>query len=159
MARYLLLCCNVDDSPELVSSAHDLACREPAAEFVLLVPATPLPAIDSLFSSYATPTRLARHRAQEMRSRLASAGVAPLATRLGNRDPVHAVEDALRFSDYAAVVVACPPNPLMHRLHRDLARRLARRFPTARIMHATRLAEAGKPATSMLGLERTGSSS
>lgn len=158
MARYLLLCCNVDDSPELVSSARDLARREPDADFVLLVPATPLPAIDSLFSSFATPVRLARHRAQQMRAKLIAAGVTPLATRLGNRDPLRAVEDALRFSNYAAVVVACPPHPFMHRLHRDLACRLAQRFPTVSIIHATWQAEAGEPAPSNLGLERRGSS-
>ena len=158
MSRYLLLCCNVDESPELVSSAQELWRREPAAEFVLLVPATPLPAIDSLFSPHATPTRLARHRAQVMRDRLTSAGIPPAATRLGNRDPLRAVEDALRFSDYAAVVVGCPAHPLKHRLHRDLACRLARRFPATRIIHATGSTEAGELAPSNLGLERRGSS-
>lgn len=137
MARYLLLCCNVDHSPELVSSAQELARHDPGAEFVLLVPVTPLPAIDSLFSGYATPVQLARHRAQEMRSRLTSAGVTLLAARLGNRDPLLAMEDALRFSEYAAVVVACPPRRLMHRFQRDLACRLAQRFPSVTIMHAS----------------------
>ena len=143
MARYLLLCCDVDESPELVSSAQELTRREPGAEFVLLVPAMPLPAIDSLFSPFGTPVRLARHRAQQMRSRLTSAGITPTATRLGDRDPLHAVEDALRFSSYAAVVVACPPRPLMHRLHRDLACRLAQRFPSVTVIHATDQAAVG----------------
>lgn len=136
MARYLLLCCDVDGSPELVSSAREILGRDPGAEFVLLVPATPLPAIDSLFSPYATPTQRARHRAQQMRSRLENGGVPPLATRLGNGDPMQAAADALRFADYAAVVVACPPRAFMHRLHRDLACRLAERFPAVNIVHA-----------------------
>ncbi len=136
MARYLLLCCNVDDSPELAFSAQEIARRDPGAEFVLIVPASPLPAIDSLFSPHATPTQQARFRAQQMRARLESAGVPPLATRLGNGDPVRAITDALRFADYAAVVVACPPRRLMHRLGRDLACRLAQQFPAVKILHA-----------------------
>lgn len=158
MARYLLLCCDVDDSPELVFTAQNLARNDSGAEFVLLVPASALPALDSLFSPYATPTQQARHRAQQMRSRLEKAGIAPVATRLGNGDPIRAIADALRFADYAAVVVACPPRRLMHRLQRDLACRLAQRFPQVTFVHALQQAEAGEPEPSNLGLERRRSS-
>lgn len=155
--QYLLVVSELDECPELVSSALGILRRDPEAKFVLLVPATPLPALDALFGEFTTPTRAARRRAQRMRTALQAARVPLAATRLGNRDPVRAVEDALRFSRYAAVVVACPARRLMHRLHLDLPCRLAARFPQTAFIHVTGTSRDRGSDVSDLRLERSGS--
>ncbi|MGH7485397.1 MAG: hypothetical protein ACREMY_07295 [bacterium] len=139
MAMYLLMLHDLDQSAELVVAADELQKEDRTAEFVLLVPATPVPTLDALLEPSFSPTRFARRRAQRVRDRLLAAGLHLLATRLGNFDPVRAVEDALRFTNYAAVVVATPEHKLLHLVHCDLPCRLARRFPQTRVIHASTL--------------------
>jgi hypothetical protein len=136
MAQYLLVLCDLDDSPELVASASALARQDPESEFVLLVPATPVPVFESLLGPFTTPTQLGRARAQRLRADLADAGIHPRTTRLGNMDPMRALDDALRFATFDAVVVASPPHRLLHWIHRDVACMLAQRFPDVRFIHA-----------------------
>lgn len=153
LARYLLVMDDLDESPELIACAGDLAASDPAAEFVLLVPATMLAPFDALLLPYATQIQLARERAQRMRSEILDAGLRLVVTRLGNSSPLRALEDALRFADYAAVVIASPPHPLMHKMHRDLPCRAASRFPDTRVIHAG----GGKSRLSPLATIRSGS--
>lgn len=137
MARYLLVLHDLDESPELVVTAQRLAAKDQTAEFVLLVPASFIAAFDAMLLPYTTSVRLARERAQRMRSEILDAGLQLLATRLGNSSPMQALEDALRFADYSAVVIASPAHPLMHRMRRDLSSRAAARFPGTRVIQAT----------------------
>jgi hypothetical protein len=137
MARYLLVLHDLDDSPDLIASARELADSDAAAQFVLLVPAVMLGPIDALIARYSTSVQMARERAQRLRAQLFAAGLHLIATRLGKPSPLQALEDALRFSDYAAVVIAGPPQPLHHWLRRDLACRAAARFPFTKVLHAT----------------------
>jgi hypothetical protein len=136
LAQYLLVLHDLDESPELVASARDLAASDAGAEFVLLVPAVMLGAIDALLLAYSNPRQLARARAQRVRSQLVAAGLHLVATRLGNSSPLQALADALRFGEYAAVVIASPPHPFMHRLRRDLPCRAGARFPRTKVIHA-----------------------
>jgi hypothetical protein len=138
MAQYLLVLNDLDESPELVASAHELAESDSAAEFVLLVPATMVTPVDAVLHPGSTSTQIARARAQRMRSEILAAGLHLTATRLGNFSPLRALDDALRFTDYAAVVIASPPHPLLHRMHRDLCCRAAARFPHTSVIHASR---------------------
>lgn len=138
MARYLLVLVDLAESPALVESATAISAADSDAEFVLLVPATPVSAIDCLMTPHVTAAQTARRRAQAARGELEAAGIKLEATRLGNMDPAVAVGDALRYARYSAVLVACTPRPLMHRLQRDLAARLARKFAPSRIIEVTR---------------------
>jgi hypothetical protein len=137
MARYLLVLDDLDDgSDDLVEAACTVRGSDPSAEFVLLVPATPLAALDALVMPYTSPTQRARKRAQSQRASLIARDVRVVATRLGNRDVGVAVEDALRFGEFEAVIVAGRRRSLLHRLRRDVACRLALRFPRQRVLHA-----------------------
>ena len=135
MVSYLLVLHNLDESPGLVAVARDLSSRDPDAEFVLLVPAS-APAFYLFIEPRCSATRFAGRRARRMRDRLLSAGVNLRATRGGNFDPFRALEDALRYSEYAAVVIAAPEHRLLHFIRCDLACRLARKFPKTRVVHA-----------------------
>jgi hypothetical protein len=136
LSQYLLVLHDLDDSPELIDCGRELAASDPAAEFVLLVPATTLPPFEALLQPDSSPRRAARERAHRLRSGILSAGLRLIATRLGNSSALLALEDALRFADYGAVVIASPHHPILHWLHRDLACRAAARFPAARVIHA-----------------------
>lgn len=136
LANYLLVLIDVDESPELVARARELSAADPVAEFVLMAPATPPSPLDLLFEPACTARRLASRRSQRVRDQLIAAGVRVVAARLGNFVPMRAVEDALRFSNYSALVVAAPKHALLHLLHRDLGCRIARGFPQVMVIHA-----------------------
>lgn len=136
MANYLLVLIDVDESPELVARARELSAADPEAQFVLLAPATPPSPLDLLFEPSCSARRLASRRSQRVRDQLIGAKVRVVAARLGNFVPIHAVEDALRFTEYSALVIAAPRHALLHLLHCDLCCRIARRFPQVRVIHA-----------------------
>lgn len=141
MARYLLVLYDVDDGDGLLAAARDLSSEDPRAEFVLITPAS-APAFDLFLEPRCSPTRLAARRAWKVQDQLVAAGVNLVASRLGNFDPFRALEDALRFSEYAAVVVATPEHNLLHLIHCDLTCRMARRFRGAHLIHAFRASQA-----------------
>lgn len=135
MSRYLLVLHDLGEGAGLVAAASDISREDPGAEFVLLVPAT-APAFDLFIEPQSSPTRLAARHARRVRDQLVAAGVNLLATRLGNFDPFRALADALRFSEYAAVIIAAPEHKLLHLLRSDLTCRLARRFRQTQVIHA-----------------------
>jgi hypothetical protein len=136
MAHYLLVLHDLDESRELVATARDLASSDAAADFVLLVPAVALAPFEAFLLPYASSIQRARERAQRVRAHLLAVGLRLVATRLGNSSPLRALDDALRFGTYAAVVIASPPHTMLHDLHRDFACRAVKRFPGTRVLHA-----------------------
>jgi hypothetical protein len=135
MARYLLVLVETDRCDELVEAAHELAERDGEAEFVLMTPATPVPALEGFLDAGCTPVGLARERARRARAALTRAGLAPAAVRLGHHDPIQALAYALEYGSFAGVLVVTLPHHLMHWLHRDLACRIAAMFPSVPVTH------------------------
>ncbi len=135
MGRYLIGSHLIEGDVQLAATCSRLSSADPEAEFVLVVPAVAL-ALELLIEPRRSPSRFAAQRAQRARARLLEANVNVTATRLGNFDPVQAVEDALRFSQYSAVVVAAPQHPMLRVIHRDLPRLLGRRFPGLTVVDA-----------------------
>ena len=134
MNSYLLVLYELDECEGLVETARQIAAADPSAEFVLLTPTTAGP-FDLLLVS-GSALHVARHRAETARRGLLAAGLNLTAARMGNFDPFRAVEDATRFSSYAAVVVAAPPHPVLHLMRLDLCCRLARQFSNTVFIHA-----------------------
>lgn len=135
LARYLLVLNNIDESSGLLAAATDLSRRDADAEFVLITPAA-APAFDLLIEPRCSATRLAARRARRAREQLVAAGVNLVASRLGNFDPFRAIDDATRFSQYAAIVIAAPERKLLHFMGCDLTCRIARRFSDIFVIHA-----------------------
>ena len=135
MARYLLVLHEIDDGAGLLAAARGLSSQDPGAEFVLITPAV-APAFDLFLEPRCSPTRIAARRARRVRDQLVAAGVNLIASRLGNFDPFQALEDALRFSEYSAIVVAAPEHKFLHFIHCDLTCRIARRFSETHVIHA-----------------------
>jgi hypothetical protein len=136
-ARYLLVAHQTADSPELRAKVVDIVREDPDAEFVLLVPATPLGYLTELELGGERRSALlvARERAQRARDLLLRAGARVAATRIGSHDPIRAVEDELRYERYQAVVISTLPAGLSRWLRLNLPTRVARRFPEVNVLH------------------------
>jgi hypothetical protein len=127
MARHLIVAHQTAGSPELVDRVLELAERDPKAEFVLLVPATPTGHL--LHWEEGEARQLAALRAREASVALRTAGVEVVAARVGSHAPLEAVADELSMQpDYAGIVVSTFPPGLSRWLRVDLPNQLRRRF-------------------------------
>jgi hypothetical protein len=135
MGRYLLVAHQTADSPELRGRVLELVRQDPAAEFVLLVPATPISVLTSVGGENRTAVGLARSRAAEGRALLSQAGARVAAARIGSYNPLVAVEEEVRGGGYDAVVISTLPPGVSRWLRQDLPARVARRFPEVRVIH------------------------
>src|SRR4029450_11039344 len=108
MARHLIVAHQTAGSLELVDRVLELAERDPKAEFVLLVPATPTGHL--LHWEEGEARQAAAPRAREASEALRTAGVEVVAARVGSHSPLEAVADELSMQpDYAGIVVSTFP--------------------------------------------------
>jgi hypothetical protein len=127
MARHLIVAHQTAGSPELVDRIRQLAERDPEAEFVLLVPATPTSHL--LTWEEGEARQLAVLRAREASQALRAAGVEVVAARVGSHSPLEAVGDELRAEPgYAGIVLSTFPPGLSRWLKVDLPNQLRRRY-------------------------------
>jgi LmbE family N-acetylglucosaminyl deacetylase len=127
MARHLIVAHQTAGSPELVERVRQLAERDPEAEFVLLVPATPTSHL--LTWEEGEARQLAGLRAREASEALRAAGVEVVAARVGSHSPLEAVGDELRTEPgYAGIVLSTFPPGLSRWLKGDLPNQLRRRY-------------------------------
>jgi LmbE family N-acetylglucosaminyl deacetylase len=127
MARHLIVAHQTAGSPELVDRVRQLAERDPEAEFVLLVPATPTSHL--LTWEEGEARQLAGLRAREASEALRAAGVEVVAARVGSHSPLEAVGDELRTEPgYAGIVLSTFPPGLSRWLKGDLPNQLRRRY-------------------------------
>jgi hypothetical protein len=135
MGRYLLVAHQTADSSELRSEVVDLLHQDPGAEFVLLVPATPIGLLQAVGGEGRAALEVARSRARRARSLLEDVGARVTAARIGNYDPSVAVEEELRSGDYDTVVISTLPPGISRWLRLDLPAQVSRRFPRIRVIH------------------------
>jgi LmbE family N-acetylglucosaminyl deacetylase len=127
MARHLIVAHQTAGSPELVGRVRQLVERDPEAEFVLLVPATPTSHL--LTWEEGEARQLAALRAREASEALRAAGVEVVAARVGSHSPLEAVGDELRAEPgYAGIVLSTFPPGLSRWLKGDLPNQLRRRY-------------------------------
>jgi hypothetical protein len=128
MARYLIVAHQTACSAELLERVVALATADPAAEFTLLVPATPT---SHLLHSWeeGEAKELAARRGAEAAERLRAAGLDVAATRVGSHSPLEAVGDELlQQPDYDRIVLSTFPPGISRWLKGDLPAQLRRRF-------------------------------
>jgi hypothetical protein len=127
MARYLVVAHQTAGSPELVERVRALAASDPAAEFVLLIPATPVHHLLHTWEEVEA-RQLAWQRGQEAAKTLTETGARIDAVRVGAPYPLDAVADELRdHDDYAAIVLSTFPPGLSRWLKGNLPGQLHRR--------------------------------
>ena len=135
MRRYLVVANQTLGGTELTELIGRRAKVEPS-EFFLIVPATP--SIDFVLGAHAMPVMgglpaipdsperaraLAKERLEMAVAELQAAGVA-VEGRVGDADPVRAVETALKGRQFDEIIVSTLPNRISRWLRQDLPRRL-----------------------------------
>ena len=135
MRRYLVVANQTLGGNELVELIAERAKAEPS-EFFIVVPATPM--IDFVLGAHAMPVMgglpaipdsperaraLAKERLEMALTQLEAAG-ATVDGRVGDPDPVHAVETALKGRQFDEIIVSTLPNRISRWLRQDLPRRL-----------------------------------
>jgi hypothetical protein len=134
MARYLLVAHETAQSDELHQAADDLAREDPTAEFVLIVPATPV--VNLLVWERGETHDVAARHADAARERLESSGLRVVDARPADADPVAAIEDELHAGGrFAAIVVSTLPPGRSRWLRMDVISRVRRNCPAYRVIH------------------------
>ena len=143
MARYLLVAHQTAESAELLAAARELAREDDGAEFVLLVPATPVGNL--LIWEEGATAAVAARRAADGRARLEAHGLRVIEARTGDSDPMAAIADELHAGRrYDTLVVSTLPAGVSRWLRMDLLSRVRRNFPRHRVIHV--MSEAAQPA-------------
>jgi hypothetical protein len=135
MASYLLIANETAESPEMVHAVAEIKADDPDAEFVIVIPATPLNLLQQFEDTAKSARGLAAQRAQSTRRHLESLGIRVRSTRIGNWDPYVAIEEELLNDNYEAIVLSTLPPGLSRWLRMDLPSRVARRHPDIRLVH------------------------
>jgi hypothetical protein len=136
MARYLLVAHQTADRPELQDAARELAEADDQARFTLLVPATPVG--DLMMWEEGETKDVAKRRAESAAAALRRSGLNVLDARIGDADPVLAVDDEfLAGNRYDAIVISTFPPGLSRWIKMDVVSRLRRKRPHLRLIHIT----------------------
>ena len=128
MARFLVVAHQTADSPELVAVLRQAVDRDPAASFVLLVPATPVQHVRGWTEGEAASVALqAGERARQMLERQ---GVRLEGVRVGDPDPVEAAADEWNeHSEYDRVILSTFAKGTSRWLRGNAVTRLEKRLP------------------------------
>jgi len=122
MAKYLVVAHETVTNPELLDQLRAIQKDDEQAEFVLLVPATPLRHLLRRGDEH-DAERLAAKRADKARSMFAKKGVHLADARVGAESPIDAVDDELQANPgYAGVVISTLPKEKSRWLRMDLPR-------------------------------------
>jgi hypothetical protein len=132
MPNYMLVANQTIQSVELRDAALDLQARDPAAEMTLIVPATRV--VRGLIWDEDETRAAARSRMEEGLALLKAAGINVVEGRVGDEDPVLAVEDELRRRRYAGIVISTLPPGVSRWLKLDVVSRIQRRLPPERLV-------------------------
>jgi hypothetical protein len=134
MPSYLVVADQTAHSAELLDRLREIAAADEGAEFVLVVPATPVRHL--LVWEEGETLELARSRARDACSRLTAAGLRMAGCRVGDGDPLAALADAVaEHPGWAAVVVSTLPPGLSRWLGLDLVNRARRLLPGRSLIH------------------------
>jgi hypothetical protein len=145
MAKYLLVAHQTAQAPELLAAAKKLAAADAKAEFSLLVPATPIGNL--LVWEEGETMDVAQSTAQSAADSLERHGIKIVRVKVGDADPVLAVDDMLREEPYETIVLSTLPIGISRWVKMDVVSRLRRQHPALRVLHVTS-ETAPKPAAS-----------
>lgn len=128
MSRCLVVAHQTAESPELLDCLRTLAGSDPKAEFVLLVPATPV--CNTFVCDEEETARVAHNRAQAATALMQQEGLRVTAARVGDADPIEAIRDELLLADaYDTVVISTLPPGISRWLKMDVPSRASRLLP------------------------------
>jgi hypothetical protein len=127
MPRYLVVAHQTADSPELAQALSDFVEREPESKFVLVVPATD-PGHGGTWTE-GEAQRVAAAVGERARSSLRLHGVELEAVRVGDHDPINAVNDEWNdHPHYDGVILSTLPVGVSKWLRLDAYNMLRKRM-------------------------------
>jgi hypothetical protein len=127
MSRYLVVAHQTVTNPELLDEVKALAARDDAAEFVLLVPATPVRHLLYRRETSGDAQEAASKLADKARKRFAKRGIALVEARVGAESPDEAIEQELQaHPGYAGIVISTLPRESSRWLSMDLPGKAAK---------------------------------
>lgn len=121
MALYLVVAHQTAASPELLEMLQDISRHHPDAEFVLLVPATPVTHL--LTWTEGESLEVARNTASDAAKTLRMAGINLIDTVIGAPDPLVAIQDEYQSRSYTITIISTLPLGVSRWLRRDLPSR------------------------------------
>lgn len=130
MAKYMLVANQTIQSAELRDAALELQAHDQQADMTLIVPATRV--VHGLIWDEVETKAVAQSRLEAGLAWLKTEGVHVVEARVGDEDPVLAVEDELRRDRYAGVVISTLPPGVSRWLKLDVVSRIQRRLPPER---------------------------
>ena len=140
MAKYLLVAHQTAERQELLDAATELAAHDAKASFALLVPATPVG--DLLVWDEGDTKQVALTRARSAAEALQRSGIKVVDARVGDADPVLALDDEFTAGRrYDAIVISTLPPGLSRWIKMDVVSRLRRTHPRVRLIHVVSSAE------------------
>jgi hypothetical protein len=132
MSRYMLVANQTVESEELRQAALRIASDDRTAEFTLVVPATRV--VRGLMWDEVETKAVAQSRLEAGMRLLRSAGCNVVEGRVGDEDPVLAIEDELRRRRYGGIVISTLPPGVSRWLKLDIVSRIQRRLPPERLV-------------------------
>lgn len=128
MVRYLVVAHQTAGSPELLERIQDIVANDPAAEFVILVPATPVS--HQLTWVEGEARAVAQATAERARADFERQGAKVVRTAVGDESPMLAVTDDMReFPErYEAIIICTFPPGISRWLGVDLPHQVERKF-------------------------------
>ena len=144
MPSYLLVANETAGSWEMRDAVAEINARDPTAEFVIVIPATPLNLLQQFEGTAKSARELAAQRAQSTRRHLESLGMRVRSTRIGNWDPFVAIEEELVNDKYDAIILSTLPPGASRWLRMDLPSRVARGHPEIVLIHVISRSASGR---------------
>jgi hypothetical protein len=138
MGKYLLVAHQTAESRELLEAVKELAAQDSHAKFTLLVPATPVG--DLLTWEEGETKEVARARARSAAAWLQGNGITVVGARVGDADPVSAIDDEyLAGGRYDTIVISTLPPGISRWIKMDSVSRLRRKRPRMHVIHVVAL--------------------
>lgn len=128
MSKYLILANQTASSPELVGAVQELVEKNGGAEFVMVVPATPVE--DLLDWQNGDSQSIAKRTAQAAKAELEKVGAKILRAEVGDSSPVKAIEDEMQRhqENFEGIIISTLPLQRSRWVTLDQPRRIQRRF-------------------------------
>ena len=128
MARYLVVAHETVTNPELLKEVRSVQRSDPQAEFVLLVPATPVRHLLRRGDEHDAEVR-ARKLADRARAMFAKKGVNLVDARVGAESPIDAIDDEVKANPgYAGFIISTLPKETSRWLRMDLPRTVGSKY-------------------------------
>jgi hypothetical protein len=129
MSRYLVVAHETVTNPELLAQVKSVIQQDRQAEFVLLVPATPVRHLLFRREKEGEAEAVARKLADKARTMFERKGINLVDARVGPESPIEAIDEEVKANpDYAGFVISTLPKETSRWLRMNLPRTVESKY-------------------------------